>query len=71
MVYFPSESYCGPVPMLSHGYLVNSTGVYGGDKVTYRCKNGYSTPQALVVRCQSNGVWESPPSCQGQHSHLV
>nr|XP_022325864.1 uncharacterized protein LOC111125916 isoform X1 [Crassostrea virginica] len=59
-----AQSYCGPVPMVSHGYLVNSTGVYGGDRVTYRCKNGYSTPQALVVRCQSNGVWESPPSCQ-------
>lgn len=69
--YFCIESFCGPAPLVDNGYIVNSTGVYGGDKVTYSCKNGYSTTQSLVIMCRSNGVWGTVPSCQGQCLYTI
>lgn len=69
-LYCVVESFCGPAPLVENGYIVNSTGVYGGDKVTYSCKNGYSTTQSMVIMCRSNGVWETVPSCQGQCIYL-
>lgn len=35
------EFFCGLVLLVDNGYIVNSIGVYGGDKVIYFCKNGY------------------------------
>lgn len=69
-LYCVVESFCGPAPLVENGYIVNSTGVYGGDKVTYSCKNGYSTTQSMVIMCRSNGVWGTVPSCQGQCIYL-
>lgn len=39
--YFCIEFFCGLVLLVDNGYIVNSIGVYGGDKVIYFCKNGY------------------------------
>lgn len=59
-------AFCGPAPIVTNAYLVNSSGVYGGEGVTYYCRNGHSTVDTLSVVCLSNGVWETPPTCLGQ-----
>ncbi|XP_062603015.1 uncharacterized protein LOC134264744 [Saccostrea cucullata] len=59
-----AHAFCGPPPVVDNGYIVNSTGVFGGDRVMYHCKTGYSTINSLNTMCQSNGVWETPPTCQ-------
>ncbi|XP_061169998.1 sushi, von Willebrand factor type A, EGF and pentraxin domain-containing protein 1-like [Saccostrea echinata] len=59
-----AHAFCGPPPVVDNGYIVNSTGVFGGDRVMYHCKIGYSTINSLTIMCQSKGVWETPPTCQ-------
>ncbi|KAH3893700.1 hypothetical protein DPMN_017850, partial [Dreissena polymorpha] len=57
------QGFCGFPPLISNGYIVSSTGIYGGDKTTYKCKNGYLMNGAAVITCQENNVWQTQPQC--------
>jgi hypothetical protein len=56
------------VPAINDGYVVSSTTIYGAGQVVYACNPGYSPPQGtdLSISCQSNSLWETPPSCTGK-----
>ena len=60
-----SQAFCGTVPAINNGYVVSSTTIYGAGQVVYACNPGYSPPQGtdLSITCQSNSLWETPPSC--------
>ena len=44
---------------------VNQDGQFG-DTYTYVCLCSYSSSHSMVVSCQANGAWTSPPVCTGQ-----
>ncbi|XP_052805279.1 uncharacterized protein LOC128234798 isoform X2 [Mya arenaria] len=58
-----TQGYCGFPQFLENGYLVSSSGVLGGDTVTYACNHGYNMIGSATVTCQSNNLWETLPTC--------
>lgn len=59
--------YCGMVPLVDNGYVLNSTGVQYLDTVTYDCYGGYSVDPGTddTITCQDDGLWTDPPECIG------
>ncbi|GAB1602870.1 uncharacterized protein LOC115212292 isoform X2, partial [Argonauta hians] len=61
-VTFFSETYCGPVPILTAGRWINSTGFKNGDTATFKCFENFETKSENTINCK-NGRWEPLPNC--------
>ena len=59
--------YCGGVPGVANGFVVNFTNARYEGEVRYGCFEGFSMPpgDSAVVRCQADGTWEAAPECNG------
>ena len=52
---------------------ITGNGNQPGDKVTFKCDDGYSIVGENVLTCQENGAWSSgKPTCQeGIHFYII
>ena len=55
--------YCGSPPLIENGYILNSTGVQGGDTATYECNNDFTIEGAQVIKCNASHQWDRAPNC--------
>ena len=65
-----SAVYCGAVPGVENGYVVNTTSVLFGGVVLYKCFEGFTLEGSAELTCISNGTWTagSLPACKGTQS---
>ncbi|CAC5361487.1 unnamed protein product [Mytilus coruscus] len=56
-------TYC-PIPQaIDNGYIIGSSGVKVGNKVTYQCNDRFTMNGQPVIKCLQDGSWEEAPRC--------
>lgn len=61
-----THSFCGPPKIIANGYIIQSSGIQGGDVTSYSCKDGYNMTGSANITCLANSTWEPSPSCIAQ-----
>ncbi|XP_060076672.1 uncharacterized protein LOC132556307 [Ylistrum balloti] len=62
---YSSFTYCPIPPKVPNGWISGASekGVKAGGNVTYECGDGFVLSNSATIKCQSDGTWETAPSC--------